>query len=208
MECFKSMNEKVGTAEENRFELWVADIKQYLYCPRVVYFHYVMPVEKKPTYKMEAGKEIHEAIRELEKRRKLKAYGLEKGLRLFDVRLHSPKLGLRGRLDMLIQSEGGWYPVDFKMTEGRPHRNHLYQLGGYALLVEEEYGCVVEQGFVYLIPTKDAVVMHIGTELKREVSQLIQVIREMVNREEMPEVNPSRRRCQDCEYQNYCGDVW
>jgi CRISPR-associated exonuclease Cas4 len=202
------MGGKQGMTEWSQFDLWVADIKQYLYCPRVVYFHYVMPVEKKPTYKMELGKEVHEAIGELEKRRKLRAYGLQEGTRVFDVRLNSIRLGLRGRLDMMIRTSDACYPVDFKLTEGRPHKNHLYQLAAYALLIEEEYGCEVKQGFVYLIPEKDAVVMQIGMDLKVDVADLIKTIREMVSREEIPEVNPSRRRCEDCEYQNYCGDVW
>lgn len=36
--------------------LRVSDLKQFIYCPRIVYYNYVMPVEKKTTYKMEHGK--------------------------------------------------------------------------------------------------------------------------------------------------------
>ncbi len=34
----------------------VNDIKQYFYCPRVVFYQYSMPVEKKNTRKMELGR--------------------------------------------------------------------------------------------------------------------------------------------------------
>lgn len=35
--------------------LRVNDIKQYAYCPRIVFYQYSMPVEKKATWKMEQG---------------------------------------------------------------------------------------------------------------------------------------------------------
>ena len=36
--------------------LRVNDIKQYAYCPRVVFYQYCMPVNKQSTWKMEQGK--------------------------------------------------------------------------------------------------------------------------------------------------------
>jgi len=38
--------------EMNRPELKVSDLKQYYYCPRVVYYQYVMPVDKAVIYKV------------------------------------------------------------------------------------------------------------------------------------------------------------
>ena len=35
-------------------ELCVTDLKQFVYCPRIPFYQYVMPVEKKATFKMEA----------------------------------------------------------------------------------------------------------------------------------------------------------
>lgn len=63
--------------------LRVNDLKQYAYCPRVVFYHYVMPVEAPSTYKMEHGKLAEEKIDELERRRGLKRYGLSSGTRRF-----------------------------------------------------------------------------------------------------------------------------
>ena len=33
----------------------VTDLKQWAYCPRVVYYHRVMPAPPRPTYKMKEG---------------------------------------------------------------------------------------------------------------------------------------------------------
>lgn len=96
---------------------------------------------------MEQGKVEEEKIDKLEKRRKLSAYRLAEGQRRFHVWLKSERLGLTGKLDLLIDSPQGLVPVDFKYTAGNPHKNHLYQLSGYALLLEDSYGREVNKGF-------------------------------------------------------------
>jgi len=189
-------------------ELRVTDLKQYLYCPRVVYYQYVLPVEKRATYKMEHGKSAQVRLERLEGRRKLARYGLAGGRRHFGPYLQSRRLGLSGKMDLMIETEAACFPVDFKFTTGRPHRNHRYQLGGYALLIEEAYGKAVETGFVYLIPKDDAVVCPLGPELKADCLRVLAEIRAMIEGERMPGPNVSRNRCTDCEYQNYCRDIW
>jgi CRISPR-associated exonuclease Cas4 len=206
----------VGTAaqtshqvgREPPIELRVSDIKQYGYCARIVYYQYVLPVDRVTTYKMEHGKVAQIDVEALEKRRKLRAYGIEGGERLFNLWLRSRRLGLSGRLDLLIRSATGYFPVDFKYTEDLPRRNHQLQLAAYALLVEEHFRATVNAGFLYLIPRKDVVVFELSEELKGEVAAIVREIREMVWKERLPEPTPVRARCHDCEYQNYCADIW
>ncbi len=58
-------------------KLRVADVKQYIYCPRVIYFTYVCPVDKKVTRKIQYGHEAHLELDRLEKRRTFKRYNLK-----------------------------------------------------------------------------------------------------------------------------------
>ena len=186
----------------------VNGIKQYAYCPRIVFYQYCMPVENKPTWKMEQGKIAEEEIDKLEKRRKLREYRLAEGNRRFHVWLRSERLGLSGKLDLVIDSPEGLFPVDFKMTTGRPHKNHIAQLCGYALLLEDRYQREVTKGFVYLIPNNDAVVFDLTAERKAETEAMIREIRRMIEKEQMAPPTPVRNRCTDCEYRNYCGDIF
>lgn len=186
----------------------VNDIKQYAYCPRVVFYRYCMPVEKKATWKMEQGKVAEAEIDKLEKRRKLREYRLADGERRFHVWLNSGRIGLSGKIDLLIDSPEGLFPVDFKLTTGRPHKNHVAQLCGYALLLEDCYDREVTKGFVYLIPTNNAVVFDLTPERKKETRGVISEIRQMIEGEQMPAPTPVRNRCTDCEYRNYCGDIF
>ncbi|MGE4092834.1 MAG: CRISPR-associated protein Cas4 [Candidatus Binatia bacterium] len=189
-------------------DLRVNDLKQFAYCPRIVFYQYVMPVEKKATFKMEEGKRAEVVIDKLEQRRSLRKYRLGEGTRHFHYWVRSERLGLSGKLDLLIESPCGLFPVDFKYTTGRPQKNHLYQLCGYALLVEEVYQHPVTQGFIYLIPQAEAVVVELTAERKGETLQMLEEMRTMIQAEQMPEPTPVRGRCAECEYRNYCGDVF
>jgi CRISPR-associated exonuclease Cas4 len=188
--------------------LRVSDVKQFLYCPRVVYYTYLMPVTKRPTTKMAQGKVEELNLDRLETRRKLRRYGLAEGKRLFHQHLSSPRLMLSGKLDLLIVCDNHYYPVDIKFTSGRPRRNHIFQVAAYALLVEENYQTEVENGFLYLTPSAQIVKIETNPSLKEEVIGLLSEIRRMLAGERMPEIPASRGKCVDCEYQNYCGDVW
>ena len=127
----------------------VSDIKQYFYCPRVVYHTYYTPVTRPTTHPMQIGAVQHEVLSVLERRRTLSRYGLDAGSRKLHIALHAESLGLSGVLDLLIQTEDGAFPVEFKSTTQRLNLNAKYQLTAYALMVEE---CLGQIGFsgVYL----------------------------------------------------------
>lgn len=188
--------------------LRVNDLKQYDYCPRVVYYQYVMPVERKATFKMEHGKSAEARLDALEQRRGVQRYGLPDGRRHFHVWLTSETLGLSGKLDLLIESSTGRYPVDFKETTGEVRSNHVLQLCGYALLVEEAYGGAVSHGFIYLIPSHRVEPVELTESLKCEALQTLGLIRNMITSQRLPPSTEVRARCTDCEYRNYCGDVF
>lgn len=188
--------------------LRVNDLKQFAYCERIVFYQYAMPVQRKPTFKMEHGKLSEEQIQRLEQRRKLREYGLAEGTRHFQVWLQSPRLGLSGRLDLLIITARHSFPVDFKETLGPVHRNHRVQLCAYALVVEEAMQRSVPSGFIYRIPRDDVLKVDITAELRAHTERLIEEIRRMIETEHMPPPTSVRARCTDCEYRNYCGDVF
>jgi len=167
-----------------------------------------MPVDRKATYKMEHGKVAEERIDELEKRRKLQRYHLDQGRRRFHVSVQSDRLGLSGKLDMLIETDETLYPVDFKETAGGVHRNHAHQICGYGLVLEDLYGRPVERGFIYLIPQGRVAEISLTAALRESTLALLDAIRDMIQRERFPEATPYQNRCVDCEYRNYCRDIF
>jgi CRISPR-associated exonuclease Cas4 len=186
----------------------VTDLKQFAYCARIPFYQHVMDLRIKETYKMEQGKTAQAAIEALEKRRKLREYGLSEGRRHFGLWLFSERFNLSGKLDLLVETDSACYPVDFKYTTGRPHRNHLFQLAGYALLVSERLGKPVPAGFIYQM-TDDAVFrFEMSEPLLSEARAALSSLQSMIEKEIFPPATPVRARCTDCEYRNFCGDVF
>lgn len=189
-------------------ELRVNDLKQFEYCPRIVFYNTVMPLDRKVSFKMQRGSEAEFRLDALEKRRGLRRYKLGEGERRFHVWLHSERLGLSGKMDLLIVTQEGYFPVDFKYTRGRPRRNHISQLAGYAVLVEDHFHAQVDTGFIYLAPIGELVAIQMTAEVKQEVPQRLAEIRSMIKEEILPPPTPVRARCHECEFRNYCGDIF
>jgi CRISPR-associated exonuclease Cas4 len=143
----------------------------------------------------------------LEGRRGFRTYGMHEGGRRVGLWLHSRRLGLAGKLDLLILTADACYPVDFKDTEGGPRRNHRLQLAAYALLAEEAFERPAPDGFIYLVLEKRVVAPALTEADRDEVRQAVTDMRRMIEREELPPPTPVRARCTGCEFRNYCGDM-
>jgi CRISPR-associated exonuclease Cas4 len=189
-------------------DLTATDLKQWAYCPRIPFYHHVLPVRPAPTYKMSRGKDVQAAVEALERRRGFRGYGMREGERRFGIWLHSSHLGLSGKLDLLILTPDACYPVDFKDTAGGPRRNHRLQLAAYALLVEEAFERRAPDAFVYLVPEKRIVALGLTEGDRDDARHALTAMRRMIAREELPPATTLRSRCSACEFQNYCGDIW
>ncbi|MGH7320333.1 MAG: CRISPR-associated protein Cas4 [Candidatus Rokuibacteriota bacterium] len=189
-------------------ELAATDLKQWAYCPRIPFYRHVVPVRPVATFKMRRGKEVQAAVEALERRRGFRAYGVRDGERRFSVWLRSDRLGLSGKLDLLVLTPDACYPVDFKDTEGGVRRNHRVQLAAYALLAEEAFGRPAPEGFIYLVPVRQVVRVPLEDADREAVVRALADIRRMIGEQRMPEPTPVRARCQACEYRNFCADIW
>lgn len=193
--------------------LEVTDLKQYTYCPRIVYYRYCLPDIRPTTYKMEAGIAAHGDEQQREERRSLRPYGIAAGERFFDVSLHDQALGVRGRIDMVIATPSRdapgaeLIPVEYKLSERKPGRHFKVQLAMYALLLEAAWKQPARRGFLYLIPTRQAVAIPLTAPLRRQAVASMAAIRAIAEQETMPDPPASRRPCVSCEFRRFCNDV-
>jgi CRISPR-associated exonuclease Cas4 len=198
------MNE--ATIAENQV-FTVSDLKQYAYCPRVVYYTYCLPLLRPETYTMRESVREHEEEAGREERRSLRLYGLPEGERRYDVAVYSGQLGLRGRVDLLIESEGELIPVDYKLSERQASAHFRLQLAAYGLMLSEAGPGRAERGFLYSIPLRRAEEIRFTSQLTSKVRRLAAELREMVAREVMPEAAAGRGRCLACEFRRFCNDM-
>lgn len=196
---------------EERLFFTVTDLKQYTYCPRIVYYTYCLPLIRPTTYKMEAGARAHEQAEKRARRRTLAAYDLEEGERHFDVWLKSPILSLTGKVDLVLDVPHGenreLIPVEYKQTRRRIGHHIRLQLAAYGLMLEEIWGGEVRRAFVYSLLKRKAEPLRLGARLKQDVKSVIGEMHQMVEREAMPQPPQSRRQCVNCEFRRFCNDV-
>jgi CRISPR-associated exonuclease Cas4 len=193
--------------EQQPHTLRVIDLKQYIYCPRILYYHTVLPEIRPITYKMEAGIQAHIAAESREKRRKLRTYGLQTGQRTFNLPLHSAELGLSGIIDMVIETETERIPVDYK--QAKKIGNHFkLQLMAYGRLLEtQDNPKPVKRGFLYLLPSRQAIEIKFTPHLRRSFQQALQEIKTITLTQQMPAPTPHTGRCLDCEFRRFCNDT-
>jgi CRISPR-associated exonuclease Cas4 len=200
------------TVNESLF-LTVTDLKQYFYCPRIVYYTYCLPLIRPTTFKMTHGIAAHEQARAKARRRTLSAYGLKRGQRHFDVPLESATLGLRGRVDLVIETDENatgakeLIPVEYKHTRRAAGSHWKRQLAAYGLMLQESWEMPVQRGFFYYLPSRRAEQVSITPRLREEVQATLATMRRMIEREAMPPPPKSRRPCVNCEFRRFCNDV-
>lgn len=192
--------------DETQWLFTVTDLKQYLYCPRILYYQTCLPTIRPVTYKMQAGVDAHEEERQRAARRSAQWYGLADGERLFDVSVCSSTLGLSGQIDEVVRLETEMVPVDYKMAYQVGY-HYKVQLAAYALMLEETYHQPVQRGIIYLIPTRKTHVVPITQALRRQVQTTAATMRTIAEREVMPPPTDWRQRCTDCEFRRFCNDV-
>jgi CRISPR-associated exonuclease Cas4 len=191
----------------------VVDLKQYIYCPRIVYYHHCLPHIRPITYKMEAGlaAQAEEELRAA--RRSLRIYGLKRGECESNVYLESEGLGLRGQVDLVIKTDDNplgeveLIPVDYKLSRGQLGIHFKLQLVAYGLLLQEAHGLPVKRGFLYAIPQRRAIEVPFTPGLRTKLSQALVEMQEITSKEFMPAPTKQRAKCEVCEFRRFCNDV-
>jgi CRISPR-associated exonuclease Cas4 len=186
----------------------VTELKQWAYCERVVYYHRVMPGIGQQTFKMKEALAAQDLVETLEMRRGLQAYGFEGAQRRFGVWLSDRELGLSGKTDLVLEGRDRVAVVDFKLTSGEVGENHRMQLAAYSMLAEAAYRMPSQVAFLYRIPDNCIFDVPITAELRKAVVTAVTRIRDMEDAEWFPPATAIRKRCAECEYVNYCADVW
>ncbi|MFN7037139.1 MAG: CRISPR-associated protein Cas4 [Bellilinea sp.] len=190
--------------------LMVTDLKQWMYCRRILYYLSCLPDVRPTTYLMEVGREQGKAEESRELRRALHRYGLENGRREFGVRLSSARLGLRGVVDMVIwlddREPPEALPVDFKFSQKVGAHVEL-QLIAYGMLLEEVTGRRSPRGFIYEIPLRRAVEVPFSAALRRKFERELAEMQSVLRSEQMPRPAKKISQCVVCEFRRFCNDV-
>lgn len=188
--------------DEDRY-ISVVDVRDYVYCPRVIFFKNVLHLKERVTEAMLYGKESHEEPPIAPLAPKLRPAKIIKGIELI-----SHRLKLRGKVDMIIITKHGEYvPVEVKWSEANrdvPKRQHKAQIVAYAILIEENFNTTVKRGLIYYSRSKRFLETSLTSRDKWQVEKYIKQIYQIIKSEEIPYTRQDLKHCQDCGYKHYC----
>ncbi len=174
--------------------LWVnfEMIRQYFYCKRIVFFRICMKYTRYKSYKMEKGTEYHEKKFKREEKEKV------------NVWVEDEKRGIRGFIDFIKIEEGKTIIGDYKQKEplgGKIQEHYKMQLVAEKMALEnKEKISYVEIKF----PKGKRIREEVRKEEEEEVNKAIREIREMIEKEVLPDETKEQRKCTDCEYKRIC----
>lgn len=185
----------------------VSLIRQYHFCPRIVYFALLTDI--KPIYPQHVafGLAYHEVQERLSKHRKFKKLGIEIEEILLNQFLEDTQLGIYGKVDLALLTPDEIVPVEFKYIQAKkPSYAHILQLYGYGRLLE--VACKKPVKRLVIIHSNNVKLFNIEVTSKIEDDFLKTVtkIKTIVDNAILPDSSASDAKCLQCEYLNFCDD--
>ncbi len=200
----KKLTSKIGMKTMS-FSIPVNLIRQWTYCPRIVYYIELMdfPVTY-PTW-VKQGESFHKKEAHLWQRRNLSRFGLHEGKLFLEHPVKSQEFSIHGVADMIIETEKEVFPVEFKLGSSEKRKGGVLQLVAYGIMAQENLGKECKFGFLAHGP-KNLQKIAMTEPLIKGVLEKTDEIRKMMNTGIKPDSPASESQCTNCEYLNYCND--
>lgn len=183
-----------------------SQIIQYNYCPRFIYFEYVLciPQYEDRHFKVNKGRNIHE-IKQLQNKSYLrKRLGV---VEKFSEQYLTNDI-LRGQVDEVFKlNDGTAAPMDYKFAKWNDvvYKTYKTQLYCYAVLIEHNFKMPVKRGFLVYTRSKNKLVeLEIKEKEKSETSRLANEILDIIKNNRFPVATKIKSRCLNCTYRNIC----
>jgi len=181
-------------------------IIEYLYCPRYIYFQYVLgiPQHEEKYYKAMKGRELHklklsENIGYLRKRIGVKEKQLE---------VYLSFKNLRGIVDeILLLNDETEAPLDYKYAiyKDKVFNTYKTQLHCYAYLIENHFNIKVKKGFIVYIRSKNKLVtVPIKEKDTVRIQKLVEEIIRIIDNGNFPKATKYKSKCLTCTFRNLC----
>lgn len=183
-----------------------SQIIQYNYCPRFIYFEYVLgiPQYEDRHYKVNKGRDVHDLKKIQNKMYLRKRLGV---VEKYPDQYLSNDI-LRGQVDEVLKlNDGTAAPLDYKFAKwnDKVYKTYKTQLHCYAVLIEHNFHVKVTRGFLVYTRSKNKIVtIDIREDGKGETRRLANTIIEIVEKNIFPPATKIKSRCLNCTYRNIC----
>ncbi|MBD1935749.1 CRISPR-associated protein Cas4 [Microcoleus sp. FACHB-68] len=117
--------------------------------------------------------------------------------------LKSERYQLIGKADLIEESDGCFYPVEYKRGQTGDWENDELQVCAQALCLEEMTGKTVERGYVYYTHSHQRVPVEITEEMRKMTVETIEAVQQLLETGIMPPAVYSQR-CKGCSLYQQC----
>ena len=181
-------------------------IRQYHFCPRIVYFNLLTNI--KPVYPrhVNLGSEYHQLQYNLTKNRKFKKLQIDYKDILLEKYLENEELNINGKVDMAFVCDDEIIPIEFKFMDKKPSYAYILQVVGYGILLEKEFGLPFKRGFIIYANNIKFFPININEKVKNDFLNTIKKIEQIEKAGILPHSSADENKCSQCEYLNYCDD--
>lgn len=182
-------------------------IRQYLFCPRIVYFNLLTNI--KPLYPrhVDLGVDYHNLQNKLSKNRKFLKLNIKYEEILINRYLEDTILEIGGLVDIAFICKNEVIPMEFKDIEyKKPNLGHKLQLIGYGLLLEKNFNKPFKRAIVSFGNNLKFYEFKATSNLKDRFFEVLNSIKDIQNSEIFPNSSATENKCSQCEYLNYCDD--
>ena len=174
----------------------IAALNQYAYCPHRCWRMFCAGEFVDNQYTLE-GTGLHERVHTLGDGHR------EETWQVRAIWLKSDRYGLIGKSDLIEESDGQLYPVEYKRGQRGEFDNDALQVCAQALCLEEMTGRPVAQGFVYYAHSHQRQLVKISPELREEAIATIAAVRTLLHTGTMP-LPVYSKRCKGCSLYAQC----
>jgi len=179
-------------------------IRQYIFCPRIVYFHLFSNIKPAFPRHVKFGIQYHDKQNKLLTHRKFKKLKIDYLKIISDCYMYDENLDIKGIVDIGFISKDEVVACEYKYIK-KPELSHYLQVTGYALLMEKEFNLPAKRGFV--IYGKNLKFQPINIQKhKKTFFNVLDKIKFIEKNEIFPDSSASDNKCSQCEYINFCDD--
>jgi CRISPR-associated exonuclease Cas4 len=119
------------------------------------------------------------------------------------VWLKSERYRLIGKADLIEETDGCWYPVEYKRGHLGEFDNDALQVCAQALCLEEMTGSPVNLGYLYYAHSHQRQPVEISAELRQSAIATIEAVAQILHTGKMPPAIYSQR-CKGCSLYQQC----
>ena len=182
-------------------------IRQYSFCPRIVYYNLLTNIKPIFPRQVSLGTEYHTLQEKLSKNRKFKKLGIEYNEVVLDKYLEFEAINICGKVDLALITDDEVIPVEFKFIEAKkPSYSHVLQLYGYGRLLSHEYEKEFRRAIIIYSNNMKLFKIEITPKIKEDFFKTLKAIEKIERNNILPNSSANELQCGQCEYLNYCDD--